>query len=350
MSNINTAFMQRCLDLALSGRMRCRPNPMVGAVLVHKGRIIGEGYHEVYGGPHAEVNCLGSAASEDRALIPQSTLYVSLEPCCHHGKTPPCTDLIIASGIRQVVVGCRDLAAHVNGQGIARLRAAGVDVHESALSQACRHLNRRFFTLQVKQRPYIILKWAESADGFIAPSLTRHALSNAYTNVLVHRWRSEESAIWVGYRTALTDAPALTVRLTEGPNPCRLVYDRDADLPPTLPLFNDEARTLWFNHRQSSQQGLLQQIMVSDTDPYGTILKELYQRGLDSVLVEGGAGLHAALIRQQLWDEIRLIRTPHVLGEGIPSAALPAEALLNRTEPSDTDRIDYYFPKPGTHA
>jgi diaminohydroxyphosphoribosylaminopyrimidine deaminase/5-amino-6-(5-phosphoribosylamino)uracil reductase len=212
---------------------------MVGAVLVYEDRIIGEGYHQLYGKAHAEVNCINSVKEEDQPLIARSTIYVSLEPCAHYGKTPPCADLIIARRIPRVVVGCRDPFPEVDGKGIEKLRAAGVEVTVGVLEAECKELNRRFFTFHTQHRPYIVLKWAQSMNGRIAgDGEGRVLISNAYTNRLVHRWRSEEAGILVGTRTALADDPALTARLWNGPDPVRLVIDKELRLPGTTLLLS----------------------------------------------------------------------------------------------------------------
>ncbi|MBC7722390.1 MAG: bifunctional diaminohydroxyphosphoribosylaminopyrimidine deaminase/5-amino-6-(5-phosphoribosylamino)uracil reductase RibD, partial [Pedobacter sp.] len=214
--------MFRCLELAVLGKGNVAPNPMVGSVLVHEGRIIGEGYHQLYGQPHAEVNCINSVAENDKYLIPQSTLYVSLEPCSHFGKTPPCSDLIIKHDIKKVVVGCRDSYEEVNGKGIENLQQNGVEVVLGILENDCKNLNKRFFTFHTKKRPFIILKWAETANGKIASNTNERLLiSNDFSNRVVHKWRSEEGAILVGTKTASLDNPSLNNRLWHGKNPIR---------------------------------------------------------------------------------------------------------------------------------
>ncbi|MEJ0080771.1 MAG: bifunctional diaminohydroxyphosphoribosylaminopyrimidine deaminase/5-amino-6-(5-phosphoribosylamino)uracil reductase RibD [Puia sp.] len=232
-------FMERCLKLAELGAGYTSPNPLVGAVLVHKGKIIGEGYHQQYGGPHAEVNCLDSVKEADRSLIPDSSLYVSLEPCVHHGKTPPCTDLILREKIRRVVIGCRDPFSEVNGKGIEKLLAHGVQVNYPVLDEQSKELNRRFITFHQQKRPYVILKWAQSANHKMAGmSGRREMISNQYSSRLVHKWRSEEAGILVGTNTALLDNPELTVRLWDGKNPVRIVVDLGLRLPDSLKLFD----------------------------------------------------------------------------------------------------------------
>jgi diaminohydroxyphosphoribosylaminopyrimidine deaminase/5-amino-6-(5-phosphoribosylamino)uracil reductase len=265
--------MHRCLELAKLGAGYVAPNPMVGAILVNDGRIIAEGWHQQYGGPHAEVNCIASVKEEDKELIPQSTLYVSLEPCVHHGKTPPCTDLIIQHQIKKVVIGCRDPFKEVDGKGIEKLKAAGVEVElaDRLLAYECKNINKRFFTFHTKQRPYIILKWAQTADGKMAPSppegeaspnpseggASRLLISNEYSNRLVHKWRSEEAAILVGTNTALLDNPELTTRLWTGPSPIRLVVDMGLKLPSSLKIFDQQVRTIIFNTVKQEEDGKL---------------------------------------------------------------------------------------------
>jgi diaminohydroxyphosphoribosylaminopyrimidine deaminase / 5-amino-6-(5-phosphoribosylamino)uracil reductase len=294
--------MQRCLELAKKGAGYVAPNPMVGAVLVHEDKIIGEGWHQQYGEAHAEVNCIASVKEEDRSLIAQSTMYVSLEPCAHFGKTPPCVDLIVQHKVPKVIIGCRDPFEEVNGKGIEKLRAAGVEVIAGVLENECKELNKRFFTYHTKQRPYIILKWAQTADGKIAslnPSegrtsdsdkteidyssqiihqnkttsviaeagspplegreaaVERLLISNEYSNRLVHKWRSEEAAILVGTNTALLDDPELTTRLWPGPSPVRLVLDRDLKLPSSLKIFNQEVKTIIFNCIKQKREPLV---------------------------------------------------------------------------------------------
>ncbi|MFI5128490.1 MAG: bifunctional diaminohydroxyphosphoribosylaminopyrimidine deaminase/5-amino-6-(5-phosphoribosylamino)uracil reductase RibD, partial [Chitinophagales bacterium] len=256
--------MYRCLELAKLGAGQVAPNPMVGAVLVHDDRIIGEGYHQKYGEAHAEVNCIGQAALSGLTdAISQSTLYVSLEPCSHFGKTPPCTDLIIKHKIPKVVIGCRDPFKEVNGKGIEKLIAAGIEVQQGVLEKECIDLNKRFLTFHTQHRPYIILKWAETADGFMAPPAPqggireesvrqRLLISNEYTNRLVHRWRSEEAAILVGTNTIENDDPELTTRLWPGHSPVRLIVDMNLRLPSSLKVFNGQEETIIFNTKTHS--------------------------------------------------------------------------------------------------
>jgi len=302
--------MHRCLELAKKGSGFVAPNPMVGAVLVHEERIIGEGFHQQYGGPHAEVNCINSVKEQDKDKISSSVLYVSLEPCSHFGKTPPCTDLIIANQIPEVAIGCRDPFKEVDGKGIEKLKAAGIKVVYGILEKECQQLNKRFFTFHTKHRPYIILKWAETADGRIAGDGTaRLLISNEQTNRLVHKWRSEEASIMVGTNTALLDDPELTIRDWNGPSPIRLVVDIDLKLPLTLKIFNSKQRTVIFNaFKHEEQYNLLYYQVTEDVNLVHQIVNALYQMKIQSMLVEGGARLLQSFIDEEMWDEIRIVK------------------------------------------
>jgi diaminohydroxyphosphoribosylaminopyrimidine deaminase / 5-amino-6-(5-phosphoribosylamino)uracil reductase len=385
--------MQRCLQLAELASGYVAPNPMVGAVLVYEGTIIGEGYHKEYGKEHAEVNCLASVKEEHQSLIPKSTLYVSLEPCAHFGKTPPCADLIIHKKIPRVVVGCRDPFVEVNGKGIEKLRAAGVDVEPGVLEEQCKSLNKRFFTFHTAHRPYITLKWAQTADGKIAPLPPkggeagaqplpdseaaqgtissksgpaqpghsplggqggRLLISNEYTNRLVHKWRSEEMAIVVGTNTALFDDPKLSTRHWPGKNPIRVVVDMNLRLPSTLKLFNGNTTTLVFNKHlhtlplekisisQLRDTGLAYYQVTEDVSLVHLLLNGLYQLGIQSILVEGGTKLLQSFLDEGLWDEARVICNEQLaIGNGLPAPQLQRFQLL-LTEKIFTDSIRYY--------
>jgi len=322
---IHETYMQRCLELAIKGSGYVAPNPMVGAVLVNKEKIIGEGFHQQYGGPHAEVNCINSVKKEEKDKISSSVLYVSLEPCSHFGKTPPCTDLIIASQIPEVVIGCRDPFKEVDGKGIEKLKAAGVKVNYGILEKECQELNKRFFTFHTKHRPYIILKWAETADGKIAGDGTNRLLiTNEQTNRLVHKWRSEEASILVGTNTALLDNPELTTRNWAGPSPIRLVVDTDLKLPLTLKIFNDKQRTVIFNIvKHEEQDTLIYYQVTEDVNLVHQIINALYQMNIQSVLVEGGAGLLQSFIDEEMWDEARIIKNEElVINNGLAAPEL----------------------------
>ncbi len=318
-------YMRRCLQLARCGEAGAPPNPMVGAVIVCDSRIIGEGYHRRCGGPHAEVNAINSV--KERDLLSRSTIYVSLEPCAHYGKTPPCADLIIETGIRRVVIGCTDPFAKVNGLGIKKLREAGCEVQVGVLEQECRELNRRFFTFHEKHRPWIILKWAQSNDGFIGKD-ERVILSNALTQTLVHRLRARSGAILVGTNTALQDNPTLTTRLWPGPNPLRLTIDRNGILPLTLHLKDNSTPTVIYSHESIEE-----------------ILADLYARGIQSLLVEGGAKLLQSFIDKGLWDEARIETAPLCLGQGTKAPTLKDEQLKSKQN-IDGHIIQHYCHKP----
>lgn len=315
-------YMAECLALGAHGAGEVAPNPMVGAVIVSHDRIIGRGFHERFGGPHAEVNAVRSVS--DTTLLEQSTLYVSLEPCCHFGKTPPCSDLIIDAKIPRVVVGITDPFAAVSGGGIRKLRAAGIEVIENVLSQECYELNRRFFTFHREKRPYVILKWAETADGFIAGADgTPQWISGEASRTLVHTWRAAEAAIMIGTRTARTDDPELTVRHVRGRNPLRVLIDNELQLPPTLKLFDRSTPTLIFNRLRSEVTPNLECVPYDENDGIASMLAILHSRGILSVLVEGGGETLARCIAANVWDEARVFKNPKLLfGSGIPAPQL----------------------------
>lgn len=334
--------MNRCIQLAKLGTGNVAPNPLVGAVLVYKNKIIGEGYHKKYGGPHAEVNCINSVGVKNKNLIEESTIYVSLEPCSHHGKTPPCSDLIIKNGIKKVVIGCTDVYEEVSGKGIQRLREAGVEVVTGVLENECIALNKRFFTFHQKNRPYIILKWAQSINGKIGSSDKRILISNDYSNRLVHKWRSEESAILVGTNTALKDDPSLTNRLWEGKNPVRIVIDKELKLPSTLKIFNDESDTIIFNFFKNSNEGNLQYVKVAYKNLLEEMLHSLYELNIQSVLVEGGSATLQSFIVAGLWDEARVIINEEMkIENGIPAPEMKNFSLVKQ-EKYFGDQIYYY--------
>ena len=301
--------MHRCLQLAKLGAGTVAPNPMVGAVLVYKNSIIGEGYHQQYGQAHAEVNCINYVKATDQSLIENSTLYVSLEPCAHYGKTPPCADLIIKNKIPNVVIGCRDSYTEVDGKGIQKLQQAGIKVVTGILGKDALELNKRFFTFHTKHRPYIILKWAQSADGKIAnEDFSAVKISSKITNRLVHKWRSEEAAILIGTNTALHDNPSLTNRLWQGNNPIRLVIDRQIKLPAFLYIFDGAVKTIVFNQVKNEEQpNVIFYKLTAGEDMLADILNALHQLNIQSVLVEGGAVLLKSFIDKNYWDEARVI-------------------------------------------
>jgi diaminohydroxyphosphoribosylaminopyrimidine deaminase / 5-amino-6-(5-phosphoribosylamino)uracil reductase len=337
-------YMQRCIRLARMGSGCVAPNPMVGAVLVHGGKIIGEGFHKAYGGPHAEVECIRSVSPEHEPLIAASTLYVSLEPCAHFGKTPPCTDLILQKHIPSVVIGSSDPFVLVAGKGVAKLKAAGVSVTTAVLEKECRQLNRQFFTFHTKGRPYITLKWAQTADGKIASDhLKRAYISTEYTNRVVHRWRSAHMSILVGTNTALLDDPSLTTRLWPGKNALRLVIDKTLRLPAALQLFDGEHSTIVFNHiRQSEHFNLTYERVVPGTSLVQQVLQSLHRRNIQSLMVEGGAQLLQSFIDEGLWDEARVITNESLSFRSGLAAPFLKQHQLVKQERIDNDTLHFY--------
>lgn len=341
-------YMLRALDLAQRGGRAVMPNPMVGAVVVHNNTVIGEGYHQQFGGPHAEVHAIRAVHSKD--LLHNSTLYVTLEPCSHFGKTPPCADLIIDSGIPRVVVGCRDPFPEVAGRGIAKLRSAGIEVVEDVGRDPCLVLNRRFIIAHRFQRPYIIIKWAETSDGFIAPaSRIPTWISSDHSKQMVHRWRAQEMAIMVGTTTAVVDDPRLTVRSTELcdascmpiTNPIRVTIDRTGSLPPTLNIFNTEAPTIIFTPQQREQHDTVTYAQLrEDALVLPQLCASLHQRGILSLIVEGGQRTLQSFLDAGLWDEARIFHCPKTFGSGV---AAPRMTSLPHTQiDSGGDRLFHY--------
>jgi diaminohydroxyphosphoribosylaminopyrimidine deaminase/5-amino-6-(5-phosphoribosylamino)uracil reductase len=344
MHNSDEYYMQRCIGLAQLGAGRVAPNPMVGAVLVYQDRIIGEGYHMKFGEAHAEVNCLHSVKEEDRPLITKATLYVSLEPCAHTGKTPPCSQLIIREQIPKVVIGCLDPFAAVNGKGLVQLQSAGIETVTGVCEADCIALNKRFFCFHTKKRPYITLKWAQTAEGKIAGNGDeRLMISNEITNRLVHRWRSEEAAILVGTQTALLDNPTLDNRLWEGPAPVRLVLDKQMRLPNDLKVFNGQQKTIVFHSQTSAISEKVEYVFIEPKEDLLTqILNSCYQHQLNSILVEGGRQLLQSFIDKGLWDEAHVITNESLtVAEGLAAPVLISQQKI-RSEKILTDRIDYY--------
>lgn len=344
-------YMNRCIELASLGAGAVAPNPMVGAVLVFKDRIIGEGFHQEYGQAHAEVNCINSVRAEDKNLITDSTLYVSLEPCVHYGKTPPCTNLIIQHNIKQVIIGSIDPFNQVSGKGIAALQAAGISVITGILYKECQLLNKRFFTFHDEKRPFIILKWAQTANNKIAGSAKeRLQISNKYTNRLVHKWRSEEASILIGTNTAMLDDPALTTRLWTGHNPIRLVIDRHLQLPPKLQIFYGKAGTIIFNEQKHTVDSNESAELISPVyfrihdqgDMLPSIADACYRLNIQSIMVEGGTKTLQHFIDTGLWDEARVITNTELeIENGLEAPVLHQNALINRGQ-TGNDRIDYY--------
>ena len=306
--SIDEIYMRRCLQLAANGIHGARPNPMVGAVIVVPltSKIIGEGYHVRCGEGHAEVNAFASIRPENEHLLPEATIYVSLEPCAHYGKTPPCAELIVRKGVKRVVVGCVDPFAKVQGRGIEMLRQAGIEVTVGVLEPECRWLNRRFFTYHSKHRPYTILKWAQTANGYIDDHGHALQISNEQTRMLSHQLRSEEDAILVGHTTDAREHPQLTVRHWHGPNPKRVVLTRQRPLP--------------------------------------QLIDDLYQHGIQSLIVEGGRQTHEAFMEAGLYDEIRVETAPLVVAGGTRAPQLPSDITL-RSQTGYGENILFYYHK-----
>jgi len=336
---MHEAFMRRCLQLAEAGRGRVSPNPLVGSVIVRDGRIIGEGYHAVFGGPHAERVAIGAVG--DPQLLAASTLYVSLEPCCHHGKTPPCTGLILEHRIPKVVFGMRDPYPEVAGKGIALLRSHGVEVIGPVEEAACREQQKRFIVFHREKRPYVILKWAESRDGFMAPAGDGPRwISSEASRTLVHRWRTEEDAVLVGTRTAAADDPRLDVRRLAGRHPVRIVIDRELRLPRTLHLFDGRRPTVVLT-AESRRDGDNVRYLKTDFGnfPHGA-LHALHGMGIQSVIVEGGRETIRGFIDTRCWDEIRRFTGTGSLGGGL--RAPQAAGNLRTTDALDGDVLDVF--------
>jgi diaminohydroxyphosphoribosylaminopyrimidine deaminase/5-amino-6-(5-phosphoribosylamino)uracil reductase len=334
---VDTRYMERALTLAAIGGRAVMPNPMVGAVVAKDGEILGEGYHEFFGGPHAEVTAIRQA--QERSTLTGATLYVTLEPCSHFGKTPPCADLVIESGISHVVVGCRDPFREVSGKGIEKLRAAGIQVTEDVRKEECRLLNKRFILAHRLKRPYTILKWAQTSDGFIARSDgSSKWISCEASRTLTHEWRAQEMGIMVGTATARVDDPHLTVRYVSGENPVRIVIDNSLSLPPQSNLFNSEADTIIFNGLQEGTRGNLSFVRIDFRRAIAPQIGDrLYQWSLISFIIEGGAKTLQSFIDADLWDEARVFVSPEKFGSGITAPTLPP--FPHEVRPSGHDTL-----------
>lgn len=330
--------MRRCFQLARNGAGHVAPNPLVGAVLVQGERVLAEGWHHSFGGPHAEVECL--RAFGDGPVPTDAVMYVNLEPCSHHGKTPPCVDLLISRGVKKLVVGCEDPNPLVKGQGFARAREAGIEVVTDVLRDEGRWLNRRFVHGIDQRRPYVILKWARSADGFLDDHGRTARISSAETDVLVHRWRSEEQAIMVGSRTVINDDPSLTVRHVEGRNPLRVVIDRKNQAPSGSRVFDGSTPALLITAARRDDVHAEQHMIGMDDDPIQAALAELQGRSVSSVVVEGGARLLGHFISRGVWNEARVITGAVLFGGGTSAPAF--DHAPARTMRIGTDRIDLF--------
>ena len=337
------SFMQRCVDLAYLGQGNVSPNPMVGCVIVKNGLIIGEGYHSEYGGKHAEIKAIESVI--DQKEIENSTVYISLEPCVHHGKTPPCVHELINRKIKTAVIGSRDSNPIVGGKGIESLKRVGIEVIENILEEECRKLNKRFFTFHEKRRPYVILKWAQTSDGYLDKNREIgekgvNWISSPESKVLVHKWRSEEQSILVGRNTIMNDNPSLTVREISGNNPTRIVIDSQLQLSKDVNIFSKDAPTLVFNRLKNDKTDGVEWIKISETSTKH-ILDELFKRNIQSVLVEGGSRTLQYFIIDNVWDEARVIVGDVKFGDGI-KAPVMNKVPSRAHQFSNHDTIYYY--------
>ncbi|MBE7653384.1 bifunctional diaminohydroxyphosphoribosylaminopyrimidine deaminase/5-amino-6-(5-phosphoribosylamino)uracil reductase RibD [Tenacibaculum finnmarkense] len=331
----NEKYIKRCLQLAKNGIGTARPNPSVGAVVVYKNTIIGEGFTSAYGANHAEVNAINSV--KDKTLLKEATIYVTLEPCAHFGKTPPCADLIVKHQIAKVVIGCVDTNSLVAGKGIERLQNAGINVTVGVLEDECKKHHKRFFTVQNKKRPFIVLKWAETADGFIAP-LKRDAqqpvwISNSYSQQLVHKIRSQEQAILVGTNTVIADNPSLDVRHWAGNNPVRIVLDKNLRIPSNLTVFDEKVKTLVLVDKATKVNKVKEQVEVLEKIDFSSRVAEqicsvLQKHQIQSVLIEGGAQMLQTFIDANLWDEAQVFVGGTSFKNGVEAPRLSAEKIL----------------------
>lgn len=334
-------YMRRALELAKNGCGYVSPNPLVGCVIVHDGKIVGEGWHKRYGEAHAEVNAISSV--EDKTILDQSTLYANLEPCSHHGKTPPCANLIIQHKLQKVIIANHDINPLVAGNGTRMLRAAGITVITDILSKEGHALNRRFFTCMEKKRPRIILKWAETSDGFISrKNNDSRWISDAYSRQLVHKWRSEEDAVLVGSGTAWYDNPMLSVRDWTGRDPLRIVIDRYLKLGANQNLFNRKQKTICYNLVKDEVHENLSYVRLQKENLLPSLIQHLYNQGIQSVIVEGGGKILNSFIESNLWDEARVFISPQQFHEGVSAPRI--RAVLQETRKLDNDWLKILAP------
>lgn len=347
-SQIDELYMSRCISLAKLGSTWVAPNPMVGCVIVWNDQIIGEGYHEKFGENHAEINAINNVKLEDQSKLSESTLYVSLEPCAHQGKTPPCSNAIIKNGIKKVVIGCVDTNEMVSGKGINQLKEAGIEVLKGVLEKDCIELNKRFFTFQHKKRPYITLKWAQTTDNYIDQIRTNTTqrgifwISNPETQSLVHLWRSEEHAILVGWKTINNDNPSLNVRKIKGKNPIRVIVDSHLQSNLNSTVFNDQEKTIVLNCLKNEVTNNIQYKKLDQLN-CKTITEALFNEGILSVLIEGGGETLQHFINENIWDEAKII-----VGQGCMNQGLKAPKLTGIPSQSmnySTDTIYTYLNK-----
>ncbi|MEX0315988.1 MAG: bifunctional diaminohydroxyphosphoribosylaminopyrimidine deaminase/5-amino-6-(5-phosphoribosylamino)uracil reductase RibD [Allomuricauda sp.] len=341
---IHEKYMLRCIQLGKKGLGSTAPNPMVGSVIVYQNQIIGEGFTSPYGEAHAEVNAINSV--KDKSLLSKSTIYVTLEPCSHYGKTPPCADLIVEHQIPEVVIGLKDPHSKVSGKGIEKLKTAGVKVNVGVLEDECRRHHQRFLTYQEKKRPYVILKWAQTLDGFIAPDTSKREknpqpfwITNTYSKQLVHQWRSEEQAILVGTQTVLEDNPKLTTRNWKGKDPIRVVLDRSLKIPKGFHVLDNSVKTIVLTEVNNKSKYLddIAYEVVDFSLPLATLIcKVLYTYNITSILVEGGSRTIQTFIAENLWDEARVFNGASIFEDGISAPKLSAEPKENNNILSDT--------------
>ncbi|MCB0456930.1 MAG: bifunctional diaminohydroxyphosphoribosylaminopyrimidine deaminase/5-amino-6-(5-phosphoribosylamino)uracil reductase RibD [Flavobacteriaceae bacterium] len=334
---IHEKYMKRCIALAKNGLGTTYPNPLVGSVIVHNDTIIGEGWHQQAGQPHAEVHAIQSV--QEKHLLKEATLYVNLEPCSHFGKTPPCSNLIIEMGIKKVVIGCSDPNPKVAGKGIQRLKDAGCEVMENVLQKECEALNKRFITFHHKKRPYVILKWAETQDGFIAPKQKREQkpvwITNEFSRQWAHKMRAEEQAILVGTTTVLEDNPSLTTRDWKGPSPIRVLLDKNLKIPSQASVYDGSVKTMIFSEIEKKSTHLL----VFETIHFSTAVAQqicdtLFQYEIQSLMVEGGAKTLQTFIDENLWDEAFVFKGPSIFTEGT-KAPVMAGTWITETKIKD---------------
>lgn len=342
-------YMQRAIAIAKKGTRQAYPNPSVGAIVVCNGVIIGEGYTNAYGGSHAEVNAINSV--KDQSLLSKATLYVTLEPCSHYGKTPPCANLIVAKQIPKIYIGCVDTFSKVAGKGIQLLLASGCEVHVGVLEEECEELHKRFFTFHNKKRPYVLLKWAETRDGFIDKDRTVTAyeeaqptwISNELSRQKVHQIRAQEHAILVGTNTALKDNPTLTTRSFGGESPVRILIDKSLKVPQSYHLYNGAVKTLVFTEQEATHEHVIFKKINFNENILSQLLTALYEENIQSVLVEGGRQLLTTFIAQKLWDEAKVFVGDSLFESGVLAPELEGE--LVRIQHFGEDFLKHYRPK-----
>ncbi|MGN7204209.1 bifunctional diaminohydroxyphosphoribosylaminopyrimidine deaminase/5-amino-6-(5-phosphoribosylamino)uracil reductase RibD [Pedobacter sp. SAFR-022] len=341
---VHEDYMRRCLELAELGINDVSPNPMVGCVIVSEGKIIGEGFHKKIGTAHAEVNAVNDVieryGERAPAMLKSATVYVSLEPCAHFGKTPPCADLLIRHEVKEVIIGNADPFPAVNGKGIEKLKAAGIRVQQGVLDEEGLVLNKRFFTRVEKQRPYIILKWAQTANGYFTPLINKKQwISNPLSKKLVHKWRAEEDAILVGKKTVMTDNPELNTREWPGSNPIRIVVDKKLDIPQSSHVYNDQVKTIFLNEVKTDVEGTNHFVQMEDMTFYlpQKIAFQLYLMDIQSVIIEGGANILNQFIAAGLWDEARVIKSSTNWQEGVTAPQI--NGYLEEIIPLNTDTL-----------